>query len=172
MEGKPRGLPREGRRAFKPQTALLRRRPTVGVETWIPPEREKWSYTPGDSIYRIGRREGVPRSAAPRMGLWQARRRSWDITPKGVVLGEPWFVLGEWGRRDRFGARRGESLFSPNVMALLKRKYRRAVQGEWQNQLNAWEHQHPEEEGVEDLKVFRRFTSSFFPAAHFTGLGK
>jgi hypothetical protein len=30
----------------------------------------------------------------------------------GVVLGEPGFVLGERGRRDRFGARRGESLFS------------------------------------------------------------
>jgi transposase len=37
------------------------------------------------------------------MGLSQARRRSWDITLKGVVLGEPWFVLGERGRRDRFG---------------------------------------------------------------------
>jgi hypothetical protein len=24
-----------------------------------------------------------------------ARRRSWGITPKRVVLGEPWFVLGE-----------------------------------------------------------------------------
>jgi hypothetical protein len=30
----------------------------------------------------------------------------------GVVLGEPGFDLGERGRRDRFGARRGESLFS------------------------------------------------------------
>jgi hypothetical protein len=29
-----------------------------------------------------------------------------------VVLGEPRFVLGERGRRERFGARRGESLFS------------------------------------------------------------
>jgi hypothetical protein len=29
-----------------------------------------------------------------------------------VVLGEPRFGLGERGRRDRFGARRGESLFS------------------------------------------------------------
>ena len=50
--GEPPRLAERG--AFKPQTALLRRRPTVGVETWIPPEREKWSYTPGDSIYRIG----------------------------------------------------------------------------------------------------------------------
>ena len=31
----------------------------------------------------------------------------------GVVLGEPGFVLGERGKRDRFRARRGESLFSP-----------------------------------------------------------
>jgi hypothetical protein len=30
----------------------------------------------------------------------------------GVVLGEPWVCLGERGRRERFGARRGESLFS------------------------------------------------------------
>jgi len=30
----------------------------------------------------------------------------------GVVVGEPGFDLGERGRRDRFGARRGESLFS------------------------------------------------------------
>jgi hypothetical protein len=30
----------------------------------------------------------------------------------GVVLGEPGFDLGERGRRDRFGSRRGESLFS------------------------------------------------------------
>ena len=29
----------------------------------------------------------------------------------GVVLGEPGFDLGERGRRDRFGPRRGESLF-------------------------------------------------------------
>jgi hypothetical protein len=29
----------------------------------------------------------------------------------GVVLGEPGFDLGERGRRDRFGARRGERLF-------------------------------------------------------------
>jgi hypothetical protein len=30
----------------------------------------------------------------------------------GVLLSEPGFVLGERGRRDLFGARRGESLFS------------------------------------------------------------
>jgi predicted transcriptional regulator len=58
-----------GRRSRCEALAEVRRRATVGVETWIPPEREKWSYTPGDSIYRIGRREGVSRSAAPRMGL-------------------------------------------------------------------------------------------------------
>src|ERR1700704_2514685 len=35
---------------FKPQTALLRRRPSVGVEPWIPLEWEKWSYIPEDWI--------------------------------------------------------------------------------------------------------------------------
>jgi hypothetical protein len=95
MEGNPRGSPREGRRPFEPQTVLLRRGPTVGVEPWIPLEREKWSYTPGDLILSNRKARGRDPSAAPRMGLSQARRRSWDITLKGVVLGEPWFVLGE-----------------------------------------------------------------------------
>jgi hypothetical protein len=68
----------------------------VGVEPWIPLEREKWSYTPGESILSNPKARGYrPESAAPRMDLSQARRRSWDITPKGVVLGEPRFVLGE-----------------------------------------------------------------------------
>jgi hypothetical protein len=69
------------------------------------------------------------------MGLSQARRRSWDITPKGVVLGEPWFVLGGW--RDSVLTRRGESLFLANVMVLVMRKYRRVLQGDWQPQPNA-----------------------------------
>jgi len=34
-----------------------------------------------------------------------------EVSPTGVVLGEPGFDLGERGRRDRFGPRRGESLF-------------------------------------------------------------
>ena len=67
----------------------------MGVELWIPLKREKWSYTPGDLILSNRKARGCTRSAAPRMGLSQARRRSWDITLKGVVLGEPWFVLGE-----------------------------------------------------------------------------
>jgi hypothetical protein len=67
----------------------------MGVEPWIPFEREKWSYTPRDLILSNRKARGCYPSAAPRMGLSQARRRSWEITPKGVILGEPWFVLGE-----------------------------------------------------------------------------
>jgi hypothetical protein len=47
-------------------------------------------------------------------GLRGAEGKSGDgqTLGTGVVLGEPGFFLGERGRRDRFGARRGESLFS------------------------------------------------------------
>ena len=95
-----------------PRTVLLRRRPTVGVEPWIPFEREKWSYTPRDLILSNRKARGCTGSAAPRMGLSQARRRSWDITPKEVFFGEPWFVLGERGRETACWLD-GEKVFSP-----------------------------------------------------------
>jgi hypothetical protein len=45
-----KNLQNELRCRLEPQTVLLCRRPSVGVEQWIPLEREKWSCTPGDSI--------------------------------------------------------------------------------------------------------------------------
>src|SRR5271157_5620461 len=67
----PRERARRGRNPFKPQTALLHRRPSVGSE-WI----------------------------------WRSQTRSRSDFKR------TWVRLGERGRRDRFGARRGESLFS------------------------------------------------------------
>ncbi len=55
----------------------------MAVEHWIPLEREKWSYTPGDSILSNRKARGCyNESAAPRMGVSQARRRSWDNNSK------------------------------------------------------------------------------------------
>src|SRR6202045_3107679 len=62
---------RRGRNPFKPQTALLHRRPPVGSE-WI----------------------------------WRSQTRLRSDFKR------TWVRLGERGRRDRFGPRRGESLFS------------------------------------------------------------
>src|SRR5208283_6183322 len=69
----PRERARRGRNPFKPQTALLHRRPPVGSE-WI----------------------------------WRSQTRYRSDFKR------TWVRLGERGRRDRLGARRGESLFSQN----------------------------------------------------------
>src|SRR5258708_32171665 len=75
-----RGFKWRGAGPFKPQTALLRRRPSVGT----------------------GCRSGVSQTS-----YTSGFRRTW-------------VCLGERGRRDRFGARRGESLFSP-ILRLFQR---------------------------------------------------
>src|SRR5258708_39916629 len=78
-----KNLQNELRCRLEPQTVLLCRRPSGGVEQWIPLERAKWSCTPGDSILSNRKaRDCYTESAAPRMGVSQAGRRSWDIPPK------------------------------------------------------------------------------------------
>ncbi|MEY2603442.1 MAG: hypothetical protein QOH31_1216 [Verrucomicrobiota bacterium] len=70
-----KNLQNELRCRLEPQTVLLCRRPSVGVEQGSPLEREKWSYTPGDSILSNRKARGCyTESAAPRMGVSQARR--------------------------------------------------------------------------------------------------
>jgi hypothetical protein len=81
-----KNLQNELRSRLEPQTVLLCRKPSVGVEQWILLEPENWSYTPGDSISSNRKARGCyTESAAPRMGVSQARRRGWDITPKRVI---------------------------------------------------------------------------------------
>jgi len=55
-----------------------------------------------------------------------------EYNSKKVVFGEPWFVLGESGRRDPPAADwlDGEKVFSPELRTpLKKRKHRQAVEG-------------------------------------------
>jgi hypothetical protein len=37
---------------------------SVGVEQWIPPEREKWTYTPGGAILSSRNARACPRESA------------------------------------------------------------------------------------------------------------
>jgi hypothetical protein len=96
MEGPPEACRERGARPFKPQTVLLGWRLSVGVEYGSQRERGEeelypWSF---DFIELEGARV-FPEAQLREWAHSQARRRSWGITPKGVVLGEPWFVLGE-----------------------------------------------------------------------------
>jgi hypothetical protein len=78
-----------------------RRYSCAGGRPWVlkmDPQRERgeeelypWRFDPIES-------EGARVFPEAQLREWahsQARRRYWGITPKGVVLGEPWFVLGE-----------------------------------------------------------------------------
>ena len=125
-------------RPSKPQTVLLRWRPTVGVENGSPASAGRRGVIPLEiRSYRIGRREGVPRSAAPRMGSFTSSSEVLGITPKRSGLRRT-LVRPRRMRKERplLGST-GRKSFLPNVMARLKRKHRRAVQGEWQLQLRA-----------------------------------
>jgi len=122
----------EGAGPFKPQTALLRRRPTVGVETWIPPEREKWSYTLGDSIYRIGRREGGTPKRSSENGRLTSSSEELGYNSKRSGFRRT-LVRPRRKRKERpLWGSTGRKSFLPNITALLGRKHRQVVQGEWQ----------------------------------------
>ena len=127
-----RALPSEGRRPFKPQTVLLRRRPTVGVEPWIPFEREKWSYTPRDLISSNRKARGCTRKRSSENGPFASSSEELGYNSQRSGLRRT-LVRPRRMRKERpLWGSTGRKSFLPNITALLTRKHRQAVQGERQ----------------------------------------
>ena len=97
---------------FKPQTALLRRRPSVGVEPWIPLEWEKWSYIPEDWILSNRKSARVYLKRSSENGPFTSSSEELGYDSKRSVFRRTLVRPRRERKRDGLLARRGESLFS------------------------------------------------------------